>query len=489
MKATLIVIPALGLLATLYDASGQSVSVFQMTPEERKTYFARINAQAEKSWRELVSTLHVTLPDSLPSMSDDPRRPAGTYQKAGSSAWTDSSGNTYTRSAWGNWNNYDETKANPYPTLPDPLLCNNGQRVKDADTWWRVRRPELERMFDTAIFGKIPARVPLPHWEVVSVGDSTVGRFSVSVKKLCGRVHHFSGARNNMCIEATLVVPANTGNPVPVIVELGFILPPGITFPGMPRETGPAWTEQVLAKGWGYAIYVPTSVQPDNASGLREGIIGIATNGELRKPEDWGALRAWAWGASRLLDYLETDSLVDSKRVGIEGLSRYGKAALVAMAYDPRFAIALVGSSGKGGATLYRREFGESMGNLCGTAAYHWFAGNFITYAARPDLLPVDSHELIAMCAPRPVFVSCGSPTVEGRWVDNAGQFKAVEAAGPVYTLLGKIPLPRGPMPLIDSALVSGDLAFRQHHGGHTVGPNWPCFLDFAERYSVTTKR
>jgi hypothetical protein len=471
----------LGALSALHDVSAQNV--FQMTPEERKTYFARVNAEAQKSWRAMIFALRITLPDSLPPMQDDRRRPSGTFQKAGSSGWTDSSGNTYTRSEWGRWNNYDEAKANPYTALPDPLRCNDGRRVNDAEMWWHVRRPELQEKFDTEIFGKVPDHLPPVQWEVAGARDSVIGTSPVVVKRLFGKVNHSPAVPNDVRIEVTLVLPAKAVNPVPVILELGFVLPPGVIFPGMGGDAGPAWTEQVLAKGWGYAIYVPTSVQADNALGLSEGIIGIANNGAPRKPEDWGALRAWAWGASRVLDYLETDKSVDAKRVGIEGLSRYGKATLVAMVYDTRFALALVGSSGKGGATLYRREFGESMGNLCGASAFHWFAGNFIKYATTPEALSVDSHELFALCAPRPVFVSCGSPMAEGRWVDNAGQFMAESLAGPVYSLLGRKPLPPGRMPPIDSAMVSGDLAFRQHHGGHTVGPNWPYFLDFAARY------
>ena len=160
----------------------------------------------------------------------------------------------------------------------------------------------------------------------------------------------------------------------------------------------------MLAKGWGYAIIVPNSIQADNGAGLTKGIIGLCNKGQPRKPDDWGALRAWAWGASRALDYFETDPAVDAKQVGIEGLSRYGKAALVAMAYDPRFAIGFIGSSGEGGAKLHRRNFGELVENLTGSGEYHWMAGNFLKYGGplTPGDLPVDAHELIALCAPRP---------------------------------------------------------------------------------------
>jgi hypothetical protein len=244
----------------------------------------------------------------------------------------------------------------------------------------------------------------------------------------------------------------------------------------------------VLAKGWGYAIITPGSIQADTGSGLRKGIIGLCNQGRPRKPDDWGALRAWAWGASRALDYLETDKAVDARQVGIEGLSRYGKAALVAMAYDERFAIGFIGSSGEGGAKLHRRNWGELVENLTGSGEYHWMAGNFLKYGGplKPGDLPVDAHELIALCAPRPTFISYGAasgPGAEGTWVDQKGSFMAAVAAGPVYVLLGKKDLGTGEFPPVETALIDGDLAFRQHAGGHTTGPNWPTFLRFADRY------
>lgn len=215
-------------------------------------------------------------------------------------------------------------------------------------------------------------------------------------------------------------------------------------------------------------------------------MIGLTNQGQPRKPDDWGALRAWAWGASRALDYFETDKAVDAKRVGIEGLSRFGKAALVTMAYDPRFFIGFIGSSGAGGAKILRRVFGEQVENLAGSGEYHWFAGNFIKYAGplTPNDLPVDAHELIDLCAPRPVFISVGSPAVEGQWVDARGMFLAGVHAGPVYKLLGKKDLGTATFPPMETGLLDGDIAFRQHAGGHTTGPNWPTFLSYADRYS-----
>jgi hypothetical protein len=240
----------------------------------------------------------------------------------------------------------------------------------------------------------------------------------------------------------------------------------------------------VLAKGWGYAILYPTSVQPDNGAGLTSGIIGLVNKGQPRKVDDWGALRAWAWGASRALDYFETDKAVDAKQVGLEGHSRFGKATIVAMAYDQRFAIAYVSSSGEGGAKLFRRNWGETIGNVAGSGEYHWMAGNFLKYAGplNEGDLPVDAHELIALCAPRPVFISGGATMGDG-WVDAKGMFMAAVAAGPVYRLLGKKDLGTTVFPPIETPLIDGDLAYRQHSGGHTDVPNWPTFIQFASRY------
>jgi len=268
------------------------------------------------------------------------------------------------------------------------------------------------------------------------------------------------------------------------MMEFGFVFPPGMRPPG-PPPAGPTWQQQLLAKGWGYAVLIPTSYQADNGAGLTRGIIGLTSRGQPRRADDWGALRAWAWGASRALDYLETDRAVDARQVGIEGLSRYGKAALVAMAYEPRFAVGFIGSSGAGGAKVLRRVFGEQVENLASAAEYHWFAGNFIRYAGplTPDDLPVDAHELVALCAPRPVFISVGSPAVEGNWVDGRGTFLAGVHAGPVYQLLGKRGLGTDTYPPMETALVDGEIAFRQHAGGHTTGPNWPAFLTWASRY------
>jgi hypothetical protein len=225
-------------------------------------------------------------------------------------------------------------------------------------------------------------------------------------------------------------------------------------------------------------------VQADNGAGLRQGIIGLVNKGQPRKPDDWGALRAWAWGASRALDYFETDKAVDAKQVGLEGHSRYGKATLVAIAYDQRFAIGYISSSGEGGAKLLRRNWGELVENLAAANEYHWMAGNFLRYAGplNSNDLTVDAHELIALCAPRPVFISGGAAPGDA-WVDAKGMFMAEAAAGPVYELLSKKDLGTTTFPPMETALIDGDLGFRQHHYGHTDAPNWPTFLTFASHF------
>lgn len=385
--------------------------------------------------------------------------------------------------------NYDEAKANPDPHLPDPLVLENGSKVTDAETWWKRRRPEIVELFDREIYGRVPDNLPKVTWEVLSTSKEKNGDIPVVTKKLKGHLDNSSYPLVNVDIDLSVTTPENATAPVPVMIELA--LSPDVLaalakrFPELfASVSGPSWQQQVLAKGWGYATYIPTSVQPDNGEGLALGVIGLVNKGQPRKLDDWGALRAWAWGASRVLDYLETDKSVDAKHVGIEGHSRYGKASLLAMAYDQRFAIGYISSSGEAGAKLFRRNFGEQIGNIAGTGEYHWMAGNFLKYdgpLTEKDL-PVDSHELIALCAPRPVFVGAGATQGDG-WVDAKGMFLAEVEAGPVYRLLGKKGLGTTEFPPIETAVIDGDLGFRQHSGGHTPAPNWPTFLTFASRY------
>ena len=334
-----------------------------------------------------------------------------------------------------NYANYDEAKANPYPNLPDPLALKNGRKTTTAQMWWNQRRAEIVEDFDREIYGRVPKDTPKVTWEVIRTTQEKNGDVPVTTKELVGHVDNSFYPAISVDIQLTLTTPADATGPVPVIMEFGF----GRRFGRARRGSGPSWQQQVLAKGWGYAIIVPNSIQADNGAGLTQGIIGLCNKGQSRKVDDWGALRAWAWGASRALDYFETDKSVDARQVGLEGHSRYGKATLVAMAYDQRFAIAFVSSSGAGGASIFRRDYGEIVENVAGSGEYHWMAGNFLKYAGPLTWndLPIDAHELVCLCAPRPVFISSGSNNGDA-WVDAKGMFLAAAGAGPVYKLLGK---------------------------------------------------
>lgn len=412
--------------------------------------------------------------------------------------------------------NYDLAKANPYPDLPEVLTLKNGQKVTTAEMWWKQRRPEIVEDFEREVIGRVPKNVPKVTWTITTQAvDRVVGEMPVIAKQLVGHVDNSACPSINVDIQMTLVTPANAQGRVPVLMMFG-----GFGGGGFPRRPGepaptnrfgafgggnfadPPSTEQLIAAGWGYATVVPNSIQADNGAGFTKGIIGLCNKGQPRKPDDWGSLRAWAWGAARGLDYLETDYTVDAKKVGIEGVSRFGKAALVTMAFEPRFAMVLVGSSGEGGAKLHRRNFGESVENLTGSGGYHWMAGNFLKYSTDESSfgsknagdLPVDAHQLIALCAPRLTFISYGIPEKgDANWLDQQGSYMATVAAGPVFRLLGardigeKEDYRTAKMPPVNTGLLDGELAWRQHDGGHEDRSNMKHFIAWANKFIKQT--
>jgi lysophospholipase L1-like esterase len=382
-----------------------------------------------------------------------------------------------------------EATANRFKdTMPELLTFNDGTKVTSADQWPR-RRAELVEAFEREFYGRIPGNVPGVKWEVASTVEGESGGIATITRTLVGRVDNSVFPQIKVAIQASFTVPTRAAGRVPLILQFGF------GFGG--RGGARSWTQQALDHGWGHGTINPTSIQPDN-NRLREGIIGLVNQGQPRRPEDWGAHRAWAWGVSRLIDYFEAnkDSGVDPTKVCITGVSRYGKAALVATAFDTRIAAGFVASSGAGGTKLFRRDFGELLENLASRGGYHWMAGNFLKYSADEASsgkktvadLPLDQHELIALCAPRPCFISYGVPPGDPNWVDAHGSFMAAVLAGPAHRLLGKSDLGTPGDYLTDkmppvNTLQGGELAWRQHDGGHTNVPNFPAFFEWAGRF------
>jgi hypothetical protein len=443
--------------------------------------------------------------------------------------------------------NYDESLANPYPDLPELLRLKNGKPVTTPAIWWNQRRPEIMEDMEREVYGRLPRNIPKVNWTVKITDKEWVGFVPVIARQLIGHVDNAAYPLIDVNIAMTLVLPANAKGPVPVLIMFGrSVLPapaqpsqedlerintamktllikndPGLkavfeqypAYMPIPAQTSggfsafgpprgpvgdPPTAQQLIADGWGYVLIDPASIQADNGAGLTRGIIGLVNKGQPRKPDDWGALRAWAWGAARGLDYLETLPSVDAKRVGIEGVSRYGKAALVTLAFEPRFAMALVGSSGEGGAKLNRRNWGEAVESLTGSGEYHWMAGNFLKYGASQAAfggktakdLPVDAHELIALCAPRLTFISYGIPEQgDAKWLDHQGSYMAAIAAGAVFKLLGAKDLGVSndyhieKMPAVNVGILDGELAWRQHDGGHTDAPNVKYFIKWADKF------
>jgi hypothetical protein len=396
--------------------------------------------------------------------------------------------------------NYDEAKANPFTPLPALMVLKDGTVVTSPAQWQR-RRTEIERLFDENVYGKYPARIPDVTWTVTGTEQKAVAGIPAIVKHVSGQVDNSAWPAISVTIDMDVVTPmAAKGRKVPVIIGGGSVRPrPVVRFPlgqavhklkmpDNPRDSAAL----LLRKGWGFVFIDYNGVQADNGAGLTTGIIGLINRGRPRALDEWGVLRAWAWADSRALDYLQTDPDVNAHAVGVMGHSRGGKAALVAMADDSRIAIGYISSSGAGGANLYRRHYGETIGNLAGTSEFHWFAGNFLRYAAAghtADEMPVDAHEFIALVAPRPVFIGGGALITDpdyspgDAWQDAKGMFMAAAAASPAWDVQGVKGLGTTTFPSMNTLVASSAIAYRQHAFGHTPAPNWPYFIDFASRY------
>lgn len=410
--------------------------------------------------------------------------------------------------------NYVQARANPYPRLPALMTSSDGAKVV-TPAQWRERRAEIKALFDEYVYGKYPTDIPKVTWKVESVRRQSVDGIPAIVKHVVGHVDNSRDPAITVEIPVDVVTPAATrGRGVPVIIGGGQL---HALFPGFNGEKGPYMHipgtsmciavgppsepsgELLLERGWGFAAVDYDAVQADDGAGLEQGIIGLTNRGKPRAMDSWGVLRAWAWASSRTVDYLETDPDVDAHKIGVMGHSRGGKAALVALVDDPRIAVGYISSSGKGGAALYRRNYGESVSSLTSPAEFHWFAGNFLRYGAvghSANEMPVDSHELIALVAPRAIFIGGGSlimhPTcaIPGdAWQDTRGMFMAAAAASPAWEVLGEKGLGTDtPFPPVDMRVGSQYVGFRQHPYGHTPAPNWPYFIEFAARVFATGK-
>jgi hypothetical protein len=453
---------------------GQSVDFRKMNAEERQAYLQKINAASNEERKQMLTSLGIVLPQ-LPNDSLDPARPPYTFRKPGSNSWTDSAGQFYARSEWGAWTNYDESKTGTY-ILPDPLVLKNGQRVKNAKDWWKKRRPEIMEDYTSEIYGRIPAQTPKVWFDIVSTDSSAVSNTAV-LKKIVGHIDNTFYPSDTPQIEISLYMPKGVKGRLPLMVQVsGAFFAPPERFASQPAGA----RELVLAQGWAFATVNTSAIQADNGAGLNKGIIGLVNKGGPRKPDDWGVLAAWSWGLSRAMDYFQTDKKIDGKRIGLQGHSRWGKTALLSAALDDRWAVVFPTSSGALGASLEKRNYGENIDIVAGSGEYHWMAGNFLKYGGNWAAMPVDAHELIALVAPRPVFITGGT---QENWIDTKGEFLACVAADPVYKLLGKKGIGTALMPAPDTALTDGELAFRNHTGGHVDLPNWPAFLQWAKRY------
>jgi lysophospholipase L1-like esterase len=388
----------------------------------------------------------------------------------------------------GHVSNYSEEKIPAY-TLPDPLVLTSGEHVTTSEQWYTKRRPEILKFYQTEIYGRIPAGAPKVTWRVTE-SDAMARDGAAILKRVVGVMgDRPDGPQMNL----TVYLPAKADKPVPLLLNLSFG-GGARRGAGAPTRRGAAPARgrgigsgfdpvaEVLSRGWGYATLGYNEIQPDRADRWTEGVIGLTlAEGQSRPaPDQWGTISAWAWGVSRAIDYFETDTAVNAKQVAISGASRLGKTVLWAGAQDDRVAAVFAVVPGEMGASLIRRDWGETLDDMAQNFAWQ-FAGNLQKWVGKWNDLPVDQHMLIALCAPRPVYVNGG---LTDQWSDPKGEFLALVGAGPVYRLLGGKDLGVTDLPPLDKPITDGDLAFHYHSRGHTAVPaDWKAFLDFAERH------
>jgi hypothetical protein len=450
-------------------------------------------------FNQMLYQMGIKLPD-LPDRKDDPNLPEGAVPANPlnpDGSWS-YNGHNLNRSAWGLWDNYDDVPAGFFPgrdsyrvgqyTPVSLLKMNSGEAVTSAKDWWEKRRPEIARDVQQSLYGFFPPADKMPEVKF-KVVETTGGKGNNRYiqKELTGEidVSGYPEVRNKPVISGTLRTPASATGPVPVMIVIG----------GFGNTIDRYW-DIVSPHGWGICTFSPNTVQPDNGAGLTSYLIGLVNRGSWRKPDDWGAIGAWTWGIGRLIDYLETDPSVNGKAIGLTGHSRYGKATLFASAFDARIAIAFPSDAGSLGTKLNRRHWGQDLENSGSPSEYHWMAGNFLQWCGelvpgqylprKIERCPVDAHSLLALCAPRPVFVNGGD---QSQWSDPYGMYLTMLYAGPAYELLGAKGLViRDDKPQIDVGYIEGALGYRLHAGGHTDAPDWPAFFEFAAKFIPATE-
>ena len=399
--------------------------------------------------------------------------------------------------------NYDETKVPSY-VLPDPLLTADGRRVGTAREWQEVRRPEILELFRSQMYGRRPGPPRELRSRVASVDPGALG--GAAVRKEVSL--YFSPKHDRPRMDLLIYLPASGSGPVPAFLGLNFsgnhsVHPdPGISLPetwmrpskvegavveNRATELGRGtlsrrWpVEKIIGRGYALVTAYYGDIDPDYHDEFRNGVHPLYYRPGQTRPDadEWGAIAAWAWGLSRALDYLATDPGIDQDKVAVLGHSRLGKTALWAGAEDERFALVISNNSGCGGAALSRRRFGETVARI-NQVFPHWFCGNFKQYGGREETLPIDQHLLVALMAPRPVYVASA---VEDRWADPRGEYLSARHAGPVYALLGLPGLPGDSMPEVNQPLM-GTIGYHIRSGRHDVtGYDWDRYLDFADRH------
>jgi hypothetical protein len=388
--------------------------------------------------------------------------------------------------------NYDESKVPTY-TLPDPLVAMNGDNVESAEAWRAIRRPEILRLFEDHVYGRSPDAPEGMTFEVTSLDEKAL-RGRATRKEVAV---YFTADKTGLKMDILIHVPNNGAKAVPVFLGLNFDGnhttqdDPAIALSKQwldsqddgeaTRGTSPWPVEKVVAKGYGLATIYCGDLDPDFDDDFQNGVHSLfSDNGQgERALNEWGTIAAWAWGLSRAMDYFETDDAIDHEKVAVLGHSRLGKTALWAGAQDERFAIVISNNSGCGGAALSRRALGETVSQI-NTRFPHWFCGKFKDYNDNEAALPVDQHMLIALIAPRPVYIASAK---DDQWADPRGEFLSAKHADPVYRLLGTDGLPVQEMPAVNEPTL-GTIAYHIRTGRHALtNYDWRHYLEFAKKH------